>query len=64
MIDGIATGYQHAVWLLGYLLGVAPVLFLAANLILLAVVIGVRITHRVRVHRVRAQTRRSGRLKP
>lgn len=61
MTDGIATGFGHAVWALGYLIGLGPVLVLAVLLVLVVVTSGGRITHRVRVHRVRRQTRRSGR---
>lgn len=62
MSDGITTGYQHALWLLGYLLGFLPLLAAAALLIALAVTSWPRITHRVRVHRLRAQARRAGRV--
>ena len=59
MTDGIATGWQHALWALGYLLGVLPVV-LAVVLLVVAVLV-VDVPHRVRVYRLRRETRRSGR---
>jgi hypothetical protein len=61
MTDGFTTGLHHALWALGYLLGLAPVAILAALLVVLALTTGPRITHQVRVHRIRRQTRRTGR---
>lgn len=61
MTDGLTTGWHHALWALGYLLGLLPVVALLALLVLLAVTTWPRITHRVRVHRIRTQTRRTGR---
>lgn len=62
MSDGITTGLQHALLALGYLIGLLPVVVVAALLVALAVTSWPRITHRVRVHRLRAQARRAGRV--
>jgi hypothetical protein len=65
MIDGIATGWQHAFFALGWLIGALPALFALA--LLVALLIGVRaatgalLEHRIRVYRLRRQTRRTGR---
>lgn len=61
MSDGIATGYEHALWLLGYLIGLAPLLVLLGLIVGTAAPVAEWIYHRVRVHRIRRQTRRSGR---
>jgi F0F1-type ATP synthase assembly protein I len=61
MTDGITTGLGHALWLLGYLIGLAP-LYVVVGLVLgLAAPAAAWITHRVRVHRIRRQARHTGR---
>jgi hypothetical protein len=68
MSDGIATGWQHAFFALGWLIGALPALFALA--LLGALLIGVRaatgtlIEHRIRVYRLRRQAKHSGRTSP
>lgn len=57
--DGIQAGWQHATWAFGWALGALPVLLGLA--LLVAAILAIDVPHRVRVHQLRRQTRRSGR---
>lgn len=65
MTDGIATGWHHAVWLLGWLVGalgpLVAIVLVIAGLAWLEMALSVDIPHYARVRRIRRQTRRAGR---
>lgn len=62
MTDGIATGLHHALWAVGYLLGLTPVIVVVALMLLVAWPLAEWAAHRARVGRLRRQARRSGRV--
>lgn len=59
MTEAIDTGWHHAAWLLGYLLGWSPILVALLGVVLMLTTVD--IPHRLSVHRIRRQTKRSGR---
>ena len=65
MTDGIHTGWQHATWAAGYLLGALPAIL--ALILGVALLIGLQasivalLEHQLRVHRLRRRARRDGR---
>lgn len=61
MTDGIQTGYEHALYAVGWLLGVIPVLFLTSSTLLACWAAYRMLDHRLRAVRLRRDARRSGR---
>lgn len=61
MTPGITTGLDHALWLLGYAIGLAPLYVTIGLVIGTSVPAAQWLAHRSRVARTRRTTRRSGR---